>query len=423
MKKPTTTVWIREINVAGKRFKFTCGDRKSSRMTLRPDHRIEGAPSVCEHSWEIESGKLILRHRNGQRTMELSADGEGRYVGNDLIGPGSTKAELKLDWRARFFKTNNFMRRVRYLLHAEKRPSKTLSLRELIVHNGIGLRFERKKIRWIFSTATEMRFFHKALLPWVFPNFNPISANEPADFTVGVYLDDQTIQNSFAELSGRKFLLSGEMETRHPHIADCHSFVQNPLPNDDPMYMRYSPTFCCWTPPRDRAKTDKCSVVDSGQYTWRARMIYDLAERIHDVDIFGKLSGHPLGGYHWKNGRSHFGNDKYLGLEHYCFYLAIERAVANDYITEKFNDAVMCNALPVYNGAPNVQEYAIPESYILTSEIDKVDWNNWRREYERRLPALMAQKELIRMKLNLFSYFHLLTENLSLLDRRRPMTQ
>ena len=150
-------------------------------------------------------------------------------------------------------------------------------------------------------------------------------------------------------------------------------------------------------------------------------MIQELSGRIGGVDVFGKLSGRPLGGYHNK-GRNNLGNDKYLGIQRYCFYLSIERAIADDYITEKLTDAVFCNAVPIYDGAPNIGQYALPGSYILASEIDRVDWNNWRQEYQKRLPILQAQKELIRTKFNLFSYFDLLTQDLSLLSSTRPIS-
>ena len=88
-----------ERNVAEKRFKFKSADRSSPHMTLRSDHRIEGAPSIHEHSWEIEAGKLILRHRNGQRTIEFVARNAGHYIGSDLTRCPPGLAELKLDWR------------------------------------------------------------------------------------------------------------------------------------------------------------------------------------------------------------------------------------------------------------------------------------------------------------------------------------
>lgn len=413
---------IKESDISGKRFVYRAGGRRSMRLTLRADHRLEGAPSINEHSWAIENGKLVLRHRDGHPTVELiTSDGE-HFAGTDLTTSPPEKARLSPDWRTAFGPLNALVREIRYAIRADKRPAPLMLSRAVLMENSVAVRFGSKTIRWIFPFAGVKRFMAQAILPWALPGCAVLSGDAPTDFVIGVYLNDATITESFSDLPGQKFLLSVEKETRHPKIADCHSFVQNPQPGDDAAYIRYAPTFCCWVPPRDTAKTRKCSVVDNGQYAWRIEMIGDLARRIGDVDIFGRLSGRPLGGYH-RSSDSTFGNDKYQGIEKHCFYLSLERAVADDYITEKFTDAILCDAVPIYDGAGNIDVYSYPEAYIRTSDVGNIDWNNWQAEYDRRLPAVRAQKELIRTRLNVFSYFHLLTEDLSLLDKIRPMTR
>ncbi len=413
---------IKESDISGKRFVYRAGGRRSMRLTLRADHRLEGAPSINEHSWAIENGKLVLRHRDGHPTVELiTSDGE-HFAGTDLTTSPPEKARLSPDWRTAFGPLNALVREIRYAIRADKRPAPLMLSRAVLMENSVAVRFGSKTIRWIFPFAGVKRFMAQAILPWALPGCAVLSGDAPTDFVIGVYLNDATITESFSDLPGQKFLLSVEKETRHPKIAHCHSFVQNPQPGDDAAYIRYAPTFCCWVPPRDTAKTRKCSVVDNGQYAWRIEMIGDLARRIGDVDIFGRLSGRPLGGYH-RSSDSTFGNDKYQGIENHCFYLSLERAVADDYITEKFTDAILCDAVPIYDGAGNIDVYSYPEAYIRTSDVGNIDWNNWQAEYDRRLPAVQAQKELIRTRLNVFSYFHLLTEDLSLLDKIRPMTR
>ena len=413
---------IKESDIAGKRFVYRAAGRRSMRLTLRTDHRLEGAPSINEHSWAIEDGALVLRHRNGRPTVTLgTADGR-HFTGTDLTTTPPETARLSPDWRAAFGPLNALVREMRYALLADKRPAPLMQSRATLLENSVAVRFGSKTIRWIFPFSGVKRFMQKAILPWALPNCDVINEPAPADFVIGVYLNDVTITTSFADFSGQKFLLSVEKETRHPKIPNCLSFVQNPRPDDDAAYIRYAPTFCCWVPPRDTAKTRKCSVVDNGQYAWRVEMIRDLAGQIGDVDVFGKLSGRPLGGYH-RSSNSRFGNDKYLGIENHCFYLSLERAVADDYITEKFTDAILCNAVPIYDGAGNIDVYCHPDAYIKASDVGTIDWNQWQKEYDRRLPALRAQKELIRTRLNVFSYFHFITEDLSLLDKPRPLTR
>jgi hypothetical protein len=410
---------INETDVAGRKFRYRAGTRTSPRMTLRADHRLEGAPSIHEHSWEIVDGKLALFHRNGGKTAEFSTARNGRFAGVDLTAAPTGQAEL-IERKRGFF--HHAAREFKYRFLGKKRPRIEPVSRNALLQNSIGLKLGGKTIRWVFQFSHDADYLAATLLPWAIPAHEKIAPETPADFLVGVYLDDQTTKAAFADLPGRKFLLSCEKETRFPRIENCHEFVQNPLPADDPAYTRYAPTFCQWSPPRSAEKTGKCSVVDNGQYVWRAEMIADLAKKIGGVEIFGKLSGKPLGGYH-KSASSAGGNEKYLGIESFSFYLSLERAVASDYVTEKFTDAILCEAVPIYDGAPNIDDYALPGSYISAADIAQINWNDWKKEYAGRRCAVAAQKELLRTRLNLFSYFHRLTENLSLLDKLRPITR
>ena len=245
---------IKESDISGKRFVYRAGGRRSMRLTLRADHRLEGAPSINEHSWAIENGKLVLRHRDGHPTVELiTSDGE-HFAGTDLTTSPPEKARLSPDWRTAFGPLNALVREIRYAIRADKRPAPLMLSRAVLMENSVAVRFGSKTIRWIFPFAGVKRFMAQAILPWALPGCAVLSGDAPTDFVIGVYLNDATITESFSDLPGQKFLLSVEKETRHPKIADCHSFVQNPQPGDDAAYIRYAPTFCCWVPPRDTAK-------------------------------------------------------------------------------------------------------------------------------------------------------------------------
>jgi alpha-1,3-fucosyltransferase 10 len=56
---------------------------------------------------------------------------------------------------------------------------------------------------------------------------------------------------------------------------------------------------------------------------------------------------------------------KLATIANYHFCLALENAVAPDYVTEKLYDCLLAGVIPVYLGAPNVAEFAPPGSYIL----------------------------------------------------------
>jgi mannosyltransferase OCH1-like enzyme len=50
--------------------------------------------------------------------------------------------------------------------------------------------------------------------------------------------------------------------------------------------------------------------------------------------------------------------DKLAVIANYKFTLALENAVAPDYVTEKFFDPLMVGSVPIYLGAPNINEFA-----------------------------------------------------------------
>ena len=56
----------------------------------------------------------------------------------------------------------------------------------------------------------------------------------------------------------------------------------------------------------------------------------------------------------------------------YKFTLAFENAIATDYVTEKFYDPLIAGSVPVYLGAPNIEEFA-PGDHCF---INAADWNS-----------------------------------------------
>ena len=51
----------------------------------------------------------------------------------------------------------------------------------------------------------------------------------------------------------------------------------------------------------------------------------------------------------------------------YKFTLAFENAIANDYVTEKFFEPLAAGSVPVYLGAPNIEEYAPGENCFINA--------------------------------------------------------
>jgi len=128
-----------------------------------------------------------------------------------------------------------------------------------------------------------------------------------------------------------------------------------------------------------------------------------------DIDIFGR--GHRPGSFYnrYRGELVDTGRCKRNGLLKYNYSICIENTQENGYITEKFNDAVLCFALPIYHGAPNINSYYPQESYInlpdITSgfNIDKVLDLTQEVPNSEELAALRNARELLLYKYNIWN--------------------
>ena len=56
----------------------------------------------------------------------------------------------------------------------------------------------------------------------------------------------------------------------------------------------------------------------------------------------------------------------------YYFNLAMENSVALDYVTEKLYDPLLVGVVPVYKGAPNVENFVPPHTIIKFDDFEVV---------------------------------------------------
>jgi hypothetical protein len=283
------------------------------------------------------------------------------------------------------------------------------------------LRLGRKRIRWIFAFDHDFNLYTRFILPWALPNHERLAEDTEADFTVALYFEEGHIPPGFAELPGVKFLLASEVEARYPRLDHTWNFVTGPQPDDDLSYTRYVPILTHWCPPGEApVKSRRCSTVEGLKYRWRHELVRRVATLLPDLDIFGSFGGRPLEGYHGI-GAGPVGNDKYLALRDYAFCLAIERSCALDFLTDRFTDAILWDCVPIYFGAPNVLDYCIPECFIPGEQLEQFRWDDWRSIYSAKLPHVRRQREIVRTRLNPFSAFDYLTEDLGRLEPLRPL--
>ena len=83
----------------------------------------------------------------------------------------------------------------------------------------------------------------------------------------------------------------------------------------------------------------------------RQEYLKELMQEIH-IDSYGKLFNNKK--MDQDNGRE----SKINLYKQYKFVIAFENACATDYVTEKFFDPLIAGAIPIYLGAPNIDEYA-----------------------------------------------------------------
>jgi len=105
---------------------------------------------------------------------------------------------------------------------------------------------------------------------------------------------------------------------------------------------------------------------------------------------------------------------KFHSLIDYHYSLCIEGCPMDNYITEKFTDAILCWCIPIYYGASNVADYFPTDSYY-TVDITTPDFPDQVKSIAERpitkvnIRALQQARELI---LNKYNIWNLIYENL-----------
>lgn len=98
----------------------------------------------------------------------------------------------------------------------------------------------------------------------------------------------------------------------------------------------------------------------SGRIEYLARLMFHM-----DVHSYGYL-------FRNRHIERDFGRESKLHtIRAYKFTLAFENAVMEDYVTEKFFDPLLVGSVPVYLGAPNIEEFAPGDNCF----INAADWS------------------------------------------------
>ncbi|MEO1398478.1 MAG: glycosyltransferase family 10 [Pseudomonadota bacterium] len=232
------------------------------------------------------------------------------------------------------------------------------------------------------------RFFRDGFMPPLeIPGFEQLTAREDLSRADCLMVH----MPSIAGIRGRDdlFRLRSIVPKKQIWIADSlESSVHYPV-LDDPAFMAlfdieysYRRTADVWTPyvepdldlrikaadPVLQRNRFCCAFVSSGfNESGRKDLMQFLMERFR-IDSFGKI---------YRNRRLWFDKGsatKLKTLRKYTYTLAFENSITEDYVTEKFFEPLKTGTIPIYLGAPNVQDFAPGENcYIDASRFPSFD--------------------------------------------------
>ena len=118
-------------------------------------------------------------------------------------------------------------------------------------------------------------------------------------------------------------------------------------------------------------KQKKLSFIVSGKnynfknYNKRIDLLRKILDSDLDIDIYGKEL--KINDLRFKGKLDY----KYTGLIPYEYSIAIENSNEKNYISEKFFDCIICNTIPIYFGAPNINE-VYEERYFKQFDLESV---------------------------------------------------
>jgi hypothetical protein len=151
--------------------------------------------------------------------------------------------------------------------------------------------------------------------------------------------------------------------------------------------------------PMHKTKTISTMCSDKRQRNTVHAQRYDftqkLKEEIPELEVFG----HGV----------RLVDDKADAIDTYKYHVVIENVSQKDHWSEKLADAFLGNALPIYYGCTNIQDYFSPKSFIAIDPYDEdrsiqiIKDAIQSNEYDNRVEAIRESRELVLKKYNFFA--------------------
>ncbi len=136
-------------------------------------------------------------------------------------------------------------------------------------------------------------------------------------------------------------------------------------------------------------KTAMCSLIASSKRNSTGhRLRHDIADWARATSRDVVVMGRGYGAF----------DDKAEGLAGFRYSVVIENVRERNYFSEKLVDAVLCDAVPIYWGCPNLERFFDPSGIIqcrgeadIRAAIDSMS----SEDHQRRLPHLRALKPVV----------------------------
>ncbi|MCX2477770.1 glycosyltransferase family 10 [Pedobacter sp. MC2016-15] len=131
-----------------------------------------------------------------------------------------------------------------------------------------------------------------------------------------------------------------------------------------------------------------------GNYLKRINVLDQILKSDLDIDIYGR---------NWYINDDRYKGEQHVGLLPYEYSIAIENSHEKNYISEKFFDCVLCNTVPIYNGAPNISD-VYDQNYFRTIDLDSPSIiDDIKAIISKPSPGALVNKDIYTKTYNLYT--------------------
>ncbi len=170
---------------------------------------------------------------------------------------------------------------------------------------------------------------------------------------------------------------------RFYRVLTCNRALQAAIPNA--LHYVYGSTWVRFDG-LDRGKRKNLSLIASSKRNHQGhRLRHSVADWLRDNDIDSDIMGHGYQPFKIKSD----------GLAPYRFSVVIENVSEPGYFTEKLVDCLLCDTVPIYWGAPDIEDYFDIDGMLICNSLDdiKAAINGLSEtDYDGRRPAILKNR-------------------------------